>query len=53
MGPPRNTVDGRNLAPPNKPWDDDSFVNTIKKLFPLNPWFQIGAGNMLGNDQPF
>ena len=29
------TVDGRNFAPPNKPWNDDSPVNTNKKSFPM------------------
>ena len=31
----RDTVDGRNPAPPKKPWNDDSPVNTNKQRFPL------------------
>ena len=30
-----HTVDGRNPAPPKKPWDDDSSVNTNKHWFPM------------------
>ena len=33
-----HTVDGRNPAPPKKPWNDDSHVNTNKPWF--QPWFQ-------------
>ena len=39
---PRTTVDGRNPAPPNKPWHDDSPVNTNQQRF--QPWFPRGAG---------
>ena len=27
----RNTVDGRNLAPSKRPWNDDALVNTNKQ----------------------
>ena len=29
------TVDGRNPAPPKKPWNDESNVNTNKQWFPM------------------
>ena len=32
--PERPTVDGRNPAPPKKPWNDDSPVNTNNQWFP-------------------
>ena len=31
----RNTVDGRNPAPPKRPWNDGSAVNTNKQRFPM------------------
>ena len=34
------TVDGRNPAPPQRPWKDDSPVNTNKQWL---PWFPSGA----------
>ena len=36
------TVDGRNPAPPKKPRNDDSTVNTSKRYG--FSWFQSGAG---------
>ena len=35
-------MDGRNPAPPQRPWNDDSPVNTNKPW--LQPWFKSGAG---------
>ena len=35
------TVDGRNPAPPKKPWNDGSPVNPNKPWF--QPWFESGA----------
>ena len=36
-----DTVDGRNPAPPKKPWNADSPVNTNQPCF---PWIPSGAG---------
>ena len=38
---PQNTVGGQNPAPPKKPWNDDSPVNTSKLWVPM---LQSGAG---------
>ena len=35
MNHPEPTVDGRNPAPPKKPWNDDSHVNDDKQWFPM------------------
>ena len=37
---PSDTVDGRNPAPPKKPWKDDSLVNTNKR-YGFNHSFQV------------
>ena len=37
-------LDGRNPAPPKKPWNDDSPVSTNKQLFPiLSEWCRISS----------
>ena len=37
-----HTVDGRNPAPPKKPWNDDSLVNANKQWFPMaSKWCRI------------
>ena len=37
-----HTVDGRNPAPPEKPWNDDSPVNTNKQWLPMvSKWCRI------------
>ena len=39
-----NTVDGRNFAPPKKPWNDDSPVNTNKQWLPMvSKWCRISS----------
>ena len=39
---PGSTVDGRNPAPPKKPWNDDSPVNTNKQWFPMvSKWCRV------------
>ena len=39
-----HTVDGRNPAPPKKPWNRDSPVNTNKQLFPMvSIWCRISS----------
>ena len=44
-----DTVDGRNLAPPNKPWNDDSPVNTNNKSFPMvSKWCRILSIHSMG-----
>ena len=41
-GPAIGTVDGRNPAPPKKPWNDDSLENTNKQGFPIvSKWCRI------------
>ena len=40
----RNTVDGRNPAPPTKLWNDESPVNTNKQWFPrVSKWCWISS----------
>ena len=36
-----NTVDGRNPAPPKKPWNDDCPANANNSWF--QPWFESGV----------
>ena len=39
-----HTVDGRNPAPPKKPWNDDSLVNTNQQWFPMvSKWCRISS----------
>ena len=39
-----HTVDGRNPAPPKKPWNDDSPVNTNTQWFPMvSKWCRISS----------
>ena len=48
--PERYTVDGQNPAPPKKPWNDDSPVNTIKAWFAMvSHWCSISIHSRKGN----
>ena len=40
-----HTADGRNLAPPQKPWSDEFRLNASTQLWSqwFQPWFQSGA----------
>ena len=43
-GPHRCTVDGRNPAPPKKPWNDESPVNANKQWFLMvSKWCRISS----------
>ena len=44
-----NTVDGQNPAPPKKPWNDDSSVNTHKQWFLMvSKWCRISSIHSMG-----
>ena len=48
-----NTVDGRNPAPPKKPWNDDSPVNTNNQWFPMvAKWSRISSTHSSGSFIP-
>ena len=45
-------VDGRNPAPPKKPWNDDSLVNTNQQWFPMvSKWSDMDFVTVPRNDQ--
>ena len=42
------TVDGQNPAPPKKPWNNDSPVNTNKQRFPMvSKWCRISSNHSM------
>ena len=48
-----HTVDGRNPAPPKKPWNDDSPVNTHKHwFFVVSKWCRISSIHSISSRSP-